>query len=161
MQKIIVLGPSGAGKSTFSRALAKKLNLPRYCLDNIFWHEDKTHITREEFDEKLASILEENQWIIDGDFHRTYEVRFAKCDTVFFLDYPLELCLKSIEGRIGKQRDDCPFIEHEFDPEFREWIINWFNVQRPELFNMIEKYKNKNIVIFKSREEATKFLESL
>ena len=65
--KIIVIGPGGAGKSYFSKELAKNTKLPLYHLDNIFWKEDKTHISREEFDEKLLEILEKDNWIIDGD----------------------------------------------------------------------------------------------
>ena len=93
MKKILVIGPSGAGKSEFSRRLEKILNLPLYHLDNIFWKEDKTHISRDEFDEKLATILKREEWIIDGDYSRTYETRMNASDTIFFLNYPMELCL--------------------------------------------------------------------
>ncbi len=162
MNKIVVVGPSGAGKSEFSRKLNKILNIELFHLDNIFWNEDKTHIEREEFDNKLSDILHKDRWIIDGDYSRTYEVRFKNADTIFFLDYPKDICLEGANSRIGKKRDDLPWIEEEFDKEFKEWIINWFIETRPILIELINKYKNdKSIIIFKSREEANDFINSL
>lgn len=161
MNKIVVVGPSGAGKSEFSRKLNKILNIELFHLDNIFWNEDKTHIEREEFDDKLSDILHKDRWIIDGDYSRTYEVRFKNADTIFFLDYPKDICLEGANSRIGKKRDDLPWIEEEFGKEFKEWIINWFIETRPILIELINKYKNdKNIIIFKSREEANDFINS-
>ena len=161
-EKIIVIGPSGAGKSTFSRQLRDILNLPLFSLDNIFWKKDKSHISREEFDERLMELLQGDKWIIDGDYSRTYEVRMKASDTIFFLDYPLDLCLKSVELRVGKVREDIPWVEEVFDPEFKEWIINWFKDTRPLVLDLLDRYKNdKNIVIFHTREEADVFLENL
>ncbi len=161
MKRIMVVGPSGAGKSYFSKLLSEKLNISLYHLDNIFWNEDKTHISREEFDIRLNKIVNEDSWIIDGDYSRTYDVRMNACDTIIFLDYPLEFCLKSVEDRIGKKRDDIPWIEDEFDPEFRKWIINWYKDTHPYLMDLLDKYKNKNIIIFKNRDESKKFLNNL
>lgn len=161
-KRIMVIGPGGAGKSYFSRQLASISNLPLYHLDNIFWKEDRTHISREEFDNKLLEILKEDSWIIDGDYSRTYEIRMQYADTIFFLDFPLEVALAGVEYRIGKPRDDIPWQEDVFDPEFREWIINWYQDKRPWVEHLLEKYKdNKNIVIFTSRDEMNDYLARL
>ena len=158
----MVIGPSGAGKSVFSRKLRDKTGLPVYHLDNIWWKEDKTHITREEFVEKLAVIVAKDEWIIDGDYSRTYELRVKAADTVFFLDYPLEVCLAGAEGRIGTKREDIPWVEDKFDPDFKEWIIDWRKNKMPRITALFEKYKDeKNIIIFKTRLEADDFLDNL
>ena len=162
MKKIIVVGPSGSGKSEFSRKLKEKIGLPLYHLDNIWWNEDKTHITRECFDIKLNELLNKDEWIIDGDFSRTYEVRIKACDTIFFLNYPLDVCLKGVEARIGKERPDIPWIENKFDPDFKEWIINWYNNKLPLLTSLLEKYKNdKDIIVFKTRQEAQDYINKI
>ncbi|MFQ9394077.1 MAG: hypothetical protein ACLR2E_08270 [Lachnospiraceae bacterium] len=83
--KIIVLGCSGSGKSTFSRKLAARTGLPLIHLDNIWWRPDQTHITREEFDQKLNEILHDDFWIIDGDYSRTYEGESAPATPLSFL----------------------------------------------------------------------------
>lgn len=85
MKKIIVIGCMGSGKSTFAEKLHRKTKIPLFHLDNIWWKADRTHISREEFDSELNRIMQGDSWIIDGDYNRTYAVRFEKCDTVIFL----------------------------------------------------------------------------
>lgn len=60
MKRIIVIGSPGAGKSTFSRQLRDKTGLPLYYLDMIWHLPDRTTITKDEFDEKLAEILKKD-----------------------------------------------------------------------------------------------------
>lgn len=43
--------------------------------------------------------------------------------------------------------------EEELSAEFRDFIINFSRDEIPEINEMLRKYKNKNIIIFKSREE--------
>lgn len=57
MKKILVLGCSGSGKSTFSIKLHEKTKLPLYHLDNIWWKADRTHISKDEFDEILSDLV--------------------------------------------------------------------------------------------------------
>ena len=117
MCKVIVIGCPGAGKSTFARKLRNATNLPLYYLDMLWHKEDKTNISREEFDTKLKDVLKKDKWIIDGNYLRTLEMRLKECDTVFLLDYPLEVCLDGAKSRIGKKREDMPWVESELDEE--------------------------------------------
>ncbi|MCH5197436.1 MAG: adenylate kinase [Oscillospiraceae bacterium] len=160
-QKIIVIGSPGAGKSTFSRRLRDETGLPLYHLDLIWHKRDKTNIAAEEFDKKLNDILAEDKWIIDGNYQRTLEIRLKHCDTVFLLDYPLEVCLDGVSSRIGKKREDMPWVETEFDDEFREWITDFPLKKLPAIYEMIEKHGDKQVYIFKSRQEADEYLEKL
>ena len=161
MQKILVIGCPGAGKSTFSRALQEKMGLPLFHLDMLFWNADKTNASREEFDQKLSRILKGDKWIIDGNYGRTLEMRLEECDTVFLLDFPVSRCLLGVESRIGKPREDMPWIEQEFDTEFKEWIINFPKKELPHVYDLLEKHKDKNVIIFKSHNEINGFLEKL
>ena len=111
MKKVIVIGSPGSGKSVFSKKLKEVTNLPVYHLDMIYHKKDGTHISKEELEEKLKIIFEEEQWIIDGNYQRTLELRLKECDTVFLLDYPTETCIKGAESRIGTKRDDLPWVE--------------------------------------------------
>lgn len=61
-QKIIVIGCPGSGKSTLSKKLRDATGLPLFHLDNIWWKADKSHISREEFDQKLNEILLTDRW---------------------------------------------------------------------------------------------------
>ena len=158
MKKIIVIGCPGSGKSTVSRALHNKTGIPLYHLDMMYWNADKTTVEKSVFLERLSTVLEKNQWIIDGNYSSTMELRMAACDTVIFLDYPLDVCLDGIKERRGKPRSDMPWIETEEDAEFIEFIKNYNEQQKPKVLELLEKYGDKNIVICKSREQADAFL---
>ena len=160
MKKVIVIGSPGAGKSTFARKIRDKTGFPLFYLDMIWHKPDKTNITREEFREKLEEIMENDTWIMDGNYLRTLEIRLQACDTVFFLDYPVEVCLEGASSRIGTEREDLPWVETEFDEEFRQFIVDFPKEQLPQMYELLEKYKQeKEWIIFRNREEADRFWE--
>ena len=158
MKRVIVIGCPGSGKSTVSRAVHNKTGIPLYHLDMMYWNADKTTVEKSVFLERLSAVLEKNKWIIDGNYGSTMEMRMAACDTVIFLDYPLEVCLNGIKERRGKPRSDMPWIETEEDSEFIEFIKNYNEQQKPKVLELLKKYSDKNIIIFKSREQANEFL---
>lgn len=162
MKKMIVIGCPGSGKSTFARSLRDLTTIPLYHLD-MLWHKpDQTTESIEVFEAHLMQIVKQDHWIIDGTYLRTLELRLKECDTVFFLDLPLETCLSGVALRIGKQREDMPWIETEFDEEFKQWILDFTKDQIPEIKRLLKNYqKDKKIVVFKSREELDEFLHVL
>ncbi len=160
MKKAIVIGCPGSGKSTFARALHHKTKLPLYYLDMMNWNADRTVVPREIFKTRLQNAIAGDEWIIDGNYGSTMEMRLQACDTVFFLDYPVEVCLNGIASRKGKKRDDMPWIENigEEDAEFIAFIKSYNTESRPKVIELLKKYADKNIVIFHSREEADIYL---
>ena len=163
MKKVIIIGCPGSGKSTFSRALHKITNIPLFHLDMMYWNEDRTEVEKAVFLERLENVIWKEEWIIDGNYSSTMELRLQACDTVIFLDYPLEVCLAGISERKGKKRADMPWVEpeNEDDEEFMEVVRNYSSKNRPEVMRLLEKYSNREIYIFKSREEAQEFLNLL
>ena len=162
MNKVIVIGCPGSGKSTFSRALSKKMNIPLYYLDMMFWNEDKTSVDRNVLIERLKGVFKKDSWIIDGNYGSTMELRIKECDTVVFLDYPIDVCIDGIKQRQGKPREDMPWIAtEEDDSEFIEFIKNYNSQSRPKVMELINKYSNKNIIIFENRAQADEFLVNL
>ena len=162
MKKIIVIGCPGAGKTTFSEKLSRATGIPLFHLDAVWHKADRTHITRDEFDERLARIMSREEWIIDGDYSRTLEARMAECDTVFLFDLPVEVCLEGATARLGKKRVDMPWIDTELDPRLHAEIESFRESKLPTAYSLIEKYRNgKSITVFYSRSDADKYLSEL
>ena len=162
MNKVIIIGCPGSGKTTFAEKLNKCTGLPLYYLDAIWHKPDKTHITREEFDDRISEIFKEERWIIDGNYKRTIEMRLRECDTVFLFDLPTEICIQGVAERIGKRRNDLPWLETELDTEFKTFIEEFPNDTLPYIYELLDKYKdNKNIIIFKSRNDVDFFINNL
>lgn len=161
MKKVIIIGCPGAGKSTFARKLKDRTGLPLFYLDMIWHKADGTNISRDEFDGKIKEIMKKEQWILDGNYIRTLEMRLKECDTVFLLDYPLELCLEGASSRIGKERPDMPWVESEFDLEFRQFIVDFPKDSLPKIYELLKKYeKEKELHIFRKREDAEEYLRT-
>ena len=162
MRKVIIIGSPGAGKSTFARMLRSRTGLPLYYLDMIYHRPDRTTIPREEFDAKLAALLAGDAWIIDGNYGRTIEARLRACDTVFLLDYPLDVCLAGLDARFGKPREDMPWVEDTPDEEFRRWVEDFPKVQLPRIYALLEQYKDgREVHVLHSRAEADEVLERI
>ncbi len=162
MKKVIIIGCPGSGKTTFAKKLHEATGLPLYHLDAIWHKPDKTHISREEFDARIQEIFAEESWIIDGNYSRTIEMRLRECDTVFLFDLPTDVCLQGATERLGKGRYDMPWIENELNPNFRREIEEFKDKKLPEIYGLLEKYRReKEIIVFKTREKAEQFLATL
>lgn len=165
-KRIMIVGSSGSGKTTFSRNLHKKLNLPVIHLDKLFWKENWVQTPREEWIEIQNKAMQANEWIIDGNYSGTMEVRAEKADTIIFLDISRTICLYSVIKRwltnIGKVRPDMGSgCKEKIDFEFLKWTYDFPKRSRPNILKLLESKKDKNIIILKSRRAIRRFLEEL
>lgn len=158
MKKIIVIGSPGAGKSCFSRELTLLTNIKLYHMDNLYWHEDKTHISHEELVRKLNEIMADDEWIIDGNYTSTLELRIKEADTIFYLDYPTEVCIEGIKARVGKKRDDIPWVEEELDSDLLKFVEAFRTETKPQIESLLEKYDAKRVYRFCCRGDMNEFL---
>ena len=163
MQKIIVIGCPGSGKSTFARKLHNITKIPLHHLDMMNWNADKTTVPKTVFRKRLQNVMEHDSWILDGNYGSTIEMRLRKCDTVFFLDYKTEVCLKGIAERKGKTRTDMPWVEapYEEDKELVTFIQEYHTVSRPKVISLLNCYLDRSIFIFHKREDADNYLQSI
>ncbi len=166
MERILIIGCSCSGKSTLARALGQKLGLPVVHLDQLWWKEGWEHVTREEFDSRLAMALNMDRWIIDGDYSRTIEQRLPRCDTILYLDFNRWECLlgmfQRVLGSYGKVRADmAPGCPERFDWDFVKFIWNFNENNRVRNYTWLARAKHAESIVLKNRKEVRAFLESL
>ena len=87
-------------------------------------------------------ILRHPEWIIDGNYQRTLDIRMKKADTIILFDLPTELCLEGAIARIGTKREDLPWVETEetLESGFRKWIEQFSEKQLPEIYALLDNY---------------------
>ena len=167
MERVMIMGCGGAGKSTLARQLGEKTGLPVVHLDQIWWSPGNwQHLSREEFDRLLLAEVERPQWILDGNFNRTLEVRLARADTVIYLDFNRFQCLRGWIKRVitnwGKARPDmAEGCAEWFDPEFAKWLWNFNRDNRKRYYRILSEAEDIHVVILKNRRAVKKFLKSL
>ena len=162
MKRILVIGCPGSGKSYFSKRLGKILGLPVVHMDNLYWKKDKTSISHEELDTKLIPYLEKDEWIIDGNYHRTLKMRIKYATDVYFLDVPREECIKGMLERIDQERDDIPWIETKEDAEeLIAWTEDYEKRTKDEEIAVLNQNKHVKVHTLKSRQEMNEYLEKL
>ena len=126
----------------------------------LYWNADRTTVSKAVFRQRLQEAIAQDSWIIDGNYGGTMELRIAACDTVFFLDYPTQVCLDGVRQRRGQPRSDMPWVETVAeDEEFLAFIRQYNTESKPKVIALLEKYKDKTIRIFTDRQEADAFLE--
>lgn len=165
MKKIAVLGCSGSGKSVISRYLNEKLNIPVYHLDSLNWKANWVPTPQEEWDALQKELVKKEEWIIDGNYARTIDIRLKEADTVIFFDLPRYICMFRIFKRYFQYRNktrpdmsaDC---EEKIDFEFVSWVWNFNKTQRPEVLKKLNAYENKNVIVFKTKKDVSRFMKS-
>ena len=165
VKRVLVIGPCGAGKSTASHALASRLSLPLYHLDQMHWRAGWIEGSKEELVADLEPVLAGDRWIIDGNYGSTMSTRLERADTVFYLDFPIWLCLWRAIKRVwkwrGQTRPDmasgCP---ERFDREFFLYIASWNWAVRPRTERLLAATEAR-VIRFKQPSELAAFLEKL
>jgi len=162
MKRILVIGCPGAGKTYFSKRLSKILNLPLVHMDNLYWNEDKTSVDLDTLKARLQPYLEKEEWIIDGNYHKTLEMRLPYASDVFVLDLPRKECIQGILDRIDQPRDDIPWVESEDDAtELIAWTADYGFRTKDEEIALLNKNKHIKVHVINSRKEMNEYLEKL
>jgi adenylate kinase family enzyme len=90
MRRVAIFGNAGGGKSALARHLAELTQLPLYTVDMMQFRAGGDPVPHEEYLKTHAELLSEDHWIIDGygGLAPAWE-RFAKADTLVYIDLPL------------------------------------------------------------------------
>lgn len=164
MKRIMIIGSAGAGKSTLARKLEEITKIRAIHMDTLFWKKNWIPVSQEELFQKVEKIIENDSWIMDGNYSKSMFIRFNRADTIIFLDTPLWLCLyRVIKRRIiyaNKERPDMTKgCKEKIDWEFIKWIIIYHRHKKKKIKNTIISYSNsKKIFIIKNNKDKEKLL---
>lgn len=166
MQRVLIIGSSGSGKTTLSQALAERTGLPLISLDAHYfgpnWKEPSEKVWRE----RVAKLVLKDEWLMDGNFSGTFDLRMPRVDTVIFVNMPTWLCLWRVVWRTarhyGKVRPgSAPGCAERFDLHFLAYVLHYNETRRPGILRTLEEQRQagKRVVILSGRSEVRRFLE--
>ena len=167
MKRVLVIGSCGAGKSTFSRRLHEITKLKLIHLDKIYHLPNWEEPPEDEWLIKLKDIIKGDEWIIDGNFGSSMELRLERCETVIWLDLPRRVCVWRVLKRNWLYRnrvrpDMAEGCEEKFDPEFIKYVWRFQKDKNPAIEMRMEKFAgSKNIFRLKSEREIEKLLAGI
>ena len=130
MNRVMIIGGSGSGKSTVARRLGNLTALPVIHIDQIFWQPGWQERPEAERHALLQAAVATEQWIIDGNYSSTFEMRAGRADTVIFLDISTPRRIARVLWRtaryFGRSRPDitegCP---ERLDATYYDFVVNW------------------------------------
>jgi len=163
----MIIGCCGAGKSTLAANLHDITQLPLIHLDQHYWLPNWTEPSKEVWNKKVASLVKGENWIIDGNYSSSMDLRIARADTIIYLDYPTWRCLWRVIKRVsryhGRRRPDMPEDCNErFDIDFLHYVLTFNIRKRKSTLRRLNAVSDRiSIITLKSDQEVAKHLATL
>jgi adenylate kinase family enzyme len=167
----VILGSSGAGKSALATAMAQRTGLPIVYLDLLFWRPGWAAAPQEQARQDLSAAFSGVRWIAEGNFLGADEgrsdPRFARADTVVFLDLPRLLCVWRVLSRRvrdrSRRRADLPEgCSEGFDFPLLRWIWGYPATERPRVLRLLARLPaGTQVHHLRGDAEVQRFLETL
>jgi len=167
MRRVMVIGCGGAGKSTLAKKLAERSALPLIHLDLHHWRPGWQLPDRTDWRAQVAALAAAPEWVIDGNYSNTYDIRMPRADTLIWLDYPRPTCLRRVLLRTvkgyGRARPDLPEgCPERFDFAFLRYVWDFPTKHRPRIVGAIERFGGHfHLIRLGNDREADAFLATL
>lgn len=166
--KIAIIGYSGSGKSTLAKKLSERYNCSLLYLDAVNFESGWKERNREESKAILKSFMENESWVIDGNYKELYqERRLEEADKIIFMNFSRFVCFKQAYKRYLNSKSQVRESMAEgciekFDFEFIKWILidGRSKKLKRNYANICDKYRDK-IIICRNREDVKHMLEVL
>lgn len=164
---MMIVGNGGAGKSCLAREVAARTQTPLVCLDALYWGPGWTPTAPERWREIQREALRGPDWIADGNYGGTLDVRLALADVVVLLDPPRVLCVLSIIRRRWRHRrlprpDMAPGCAERLDLRFLLYVWSYPSRHRPSVLAKVHAAgRDGALVRLRSRREARAWLSTL
>lgn len=170
MKRVLIIGSSGSGKSTLARQLGARLKLPVIHLDRHYWHPGWVGTPNAEWKKTVAHLIQRENWIMDGNYRTTLQMRLEAADSVVFLDLPPWICaMRALKRRIQYRNRPRPDIadgckEPLLDPQLFQFIrhvLNYPDRAKPFVMKQLAGIANeKHVVLLQSAKDVNNFLSA-
>ena len=162
MRKVAVIGIGGAGKTTLANQLGEILQLPVVHLDHYYWSPGWNPTPDTQWRAVQEDLVKGDDWIIEGNYGATLDIRLSAADTVVFLDFhPLIALYRATRRSLrhhgrAVQAEGCP---ERIDPQFMLWIWRYRHRSRPRALAALGRCPaNAQVEVLSSPTQVRAFL---
>lgn len=164
-ERILVVGPSGSGKTRLALRLGELLGLPVVHLDAHRWRPGWIALPDQDWRPVVAELTRAHEWIMDGTYESTLDLRFPAADAVIVLEVRRLTCLLGLLRRRfldrRRPRPDAP-AGQRIDRAFLRYLWRYPVATRPLLFAMLREHGDgKTVIVLHGRRRVRRLLEDI
>ena len=148
--------------------LGKKLNLPVFHMDKLFWLPNWVERSKPEMAVDVEKILvEQRRWVIDGNYKKVaFQSRIQASDLVIILSYGFLVCIWRILKRNiihwNKTRPDMgKGCMEKIDLEFLNYVWTYPRRTLKPIEDVLKSFPDKKILMFQNQKKLDVWLNSL
>ena len=161
--RIAIIGAPGTGKTTLANNLSKIYNIPATHIDGIHHLPNWEQRDKQERDEIILNIANQEKWIIDGTYKATLRARLERADFIIWLDFSTFAQIRGVMGRYlknkGVEKEEIPGCKEKMDKEFFTYVLKYNKVKRKVIVENLEGIDKEKILVLKSSRQVNKWLE--
>jgi adenylate kinase family enzyme len=167
MERVVIVGPGGSGKSTLALELGRRLGLPVIHLDREYWRPGWVAPPEDWWQDRVRELVAGPRWVMDGNYGGSMATRFARADTILFLDFPRwrylpRVIRRRFQYRRGTRPDMADGCDERLDRAFLTWLWRYPRQSRPHtLAALAAAPSGVRVVTIRSPHQVERFLGSL
>ena len=167
MKRVMIIGNCGAGKSTLAKKIHDLTQLRLIHLDQEYWLPGWIEPDLGIWSQKLTDLVNQDEWIIDGNYGSTMEMRMKRADTIVLMEVStwksMIRVIKRVIKHYGRTRDDMAAgCDERLDLSFLHYVLVYNFTRKPANERKIKTFgQGKTIVRLKSNRDIEHYLSGL
>lgn len=162
-ERVLIIGNCGAGKSHLAQRLAAETGLPLVHLDREYYGPGWQKPLLEVWAKRITELSQRPQWIMDGNYLNTLELRLVHAQLVVWVDTLRWACMGRVIRRIlcAKTRDDMPpDCRERWDGAFLRYVWRYDKDMRPRVAAVLANTQTK-IVVLRGKRQIEAWLNDM
>ncbi|MET0959412.1 MAG: topology modulation protein [Psychrobacillus psychrotolerans] len=130
----------------------------------MFWKVNWTPTYKEEQKNVQHELVKKEEWIIDGNYNGTLDIKLHAADTIIFVNISRVICIYRVFKRMIKHRgntrpDMADGVIERFDIDFLKWVWDYPKTKKPIVLKKLDQLSNdKKVIILNSPRDVQLFL---
>jgi len=100
LKRVLVVGTPASGKSQLAQRLGQHYDLPVHYLDALYYGPNWAAQDSEQWHRTVAQLTAADSWIMDGNDLDSIELRIARAEAIFWVDFGRFETVKKVAGRM-------------------------------------------------------------